>query len=185
MSDPKVIYLGPACEAKTGDGRTWAEDWPWPDCECGHQPVQYVLGETFSRMKAARDALQQDLNQRDEQIATLESQREAWLRNSQAAERLLTASVERYDLAKTLLRETVAVLRGGNCYGWEDNQADAIDKFLGEVALKPAECDHSYHHFGTEQPRRRCNLCNKLKPMSSAQVAAFNDDHDHRPECDE
>ncbi|WP_235437084.1 hypothetical protein [Pseudomonas trivialis] len=71
MSDPKVIYLGPACEAKTGDGRTWAEDWPWDDCECGHQPVQYVLGETFSRMKAERDALQQLLNQRDEQVESL------------------------------------------------------------------------------------------------------------------
>lgn len=75
MSEPKVIYLGPACEASTGDGRTWAKDNPWPDCECGHRPVQYVLGETFDRMKAERDALQLLLNERDEQLNTLEQSR--------------------------------------------------------------------------------------------------------------
>ena len=72
MSEPKVIYLGPACEAETGDGRTWAEDNPWPDCECGHRPVQYVLGETFERMKAERDALQLRLNAADQRIDELE-----------------------------------------------------------------------------------------------------------------
>ena len=71
MSEPKVIYLGPACEADTGDGRTWAEDNPWPDCECGHRPVQYVLGETFDRMKAERDALQLSLNAADQRIDEL------------------------------------------------------------------------------------------------------------------
>ncbi|VVO85803.1 hypothetical protein [Pseudomonas fluorescens] len=71
MSEPKIIYLGPACEAATGDGRTWAEDNPWPDCECGHRPVQYVLGETFDRMKAERDALQLRLNAADQRIDEL------------------------------------------------------------------------------------------------------------------
>ncbi|WP_225607273.1 hypothetical protein [Pseudomonas sp. PDM10] len=71
MSEPKVIYLGPACEADTGDGRTWAEDNPWPDCECGHRAVQYVLGETFNRMKAERDALQLRLNVADQRIDEL------------------------------------------------------------------------------------------------------------------
>jgi hypothetical protein len=71
VSEPKVIYLGPACEAGTGDGRTWAEDNPWPDCECGHRPVQYVLGETFDRMKAERDALQLRLNAADQRIDEL------------------------------------------------------------------------------------------------------------------
>ncbi|WP_239499345.1 hypothetical protein [Pseudomonas putida] len=75
MSEPKIIYLGPACEAGTGDGRTWAEDNPWPDCSCGHRPVQYVLGETFDRVVAERDALQQLLNERDEQLNTLEQSR--------------------------------------------------------------------------------------------------------------
>jgi hypothetical protein len=75
VSEPKVIYLGPACEASTGDGRTWAEDNPWPDCECGHRSVQYVLGEIFDRMKAERDALQLLLNERDEQLNTLEQSR--------------------------------------------------------------------------------------------------------------
>lgn len=72
MSEPKVIYLGPACGADTGDGRTWAEDNPWPDCECGHRPVQYVLGETFNRMKAERDALQLRLNAADQRIDSVE-----------------------------------------------------------------------------------------------------------------
>lgn len=71
MSDPKVIYLGPACEADTGDGRTWAEDNPWPDCECRHRPVQYVLGETFDRVVAERDALQLRLNTADQRIVDL------------------------------------------------------------------------------------------------------------------
>jgi len=68
VSEPKVIYLGPACEAETSEGRTWAEDSPWPDCECGQRPVQYVLGETFDRMKAERDSLQQRLNSADQRI---------------------------------------------------------------------------------------------------------------------
>ncbi len=73
VSEPKVIYLGPACEVGIGDGRTWAEDNPWPDCECGHRPVQYVLGETFERMKAERDALQLRLNAADQRIDELVS----------------------------------------------------------------------------------------------------------------
>lgn len=76
MSEPKVIYLGPACESDTGDGRTWAEDNPWPNCECGHRPVQYVLGETFDRMKAERDALQLRLNEADQQLDDLQEDRQ-------------------------------------------------------------------------------------------------------------
>lgn len=71
MSDPKVIYLGPACEADTGDGRTWAEDDPWPTCECGHKPVRYVLATDFDRVTAERDALQLRLNAADQRIDEL------------------------------------------------------------------------------------------------------------------
>lgn len=42
MEDPKVIYLGPACQ-KEGDGREWCEDDVWPQCECGCSSVRYVL----------------------------------------------------------------------------------------------------------------------------------------------
>ncbi|MCK8669400.1 hypothetical protein M1M11_31440 [Pseudomonas azerbaijanoccidens] len=90
MSEPKVIYLGPACEAQTGDGRTWAEDNPWPDCECGHRPVQYVLGETFERVKAERDALQLRLNAADQRIDELTA------RPSDAERQRLVEIVERY-----------------------------------------------------------------------------------------
>ena len=76
MSEPKVIYLGPACEAETSEGRTWAEDDPWADCECGHRPVQYVLGETFERMKAERDALQLRLNTADQLVDDIQEERE-------------------------------------------------------------------------------------------------------------
>ena len=76
MSEPKIIYLGPACEADTGNGRTWAEDNPWPDCDCGHRPVQYVLGETFERVKAERDALQQRLNVADQRIDEFQEERQ-------------------------------------------------------------------------------------------------------------
>jgi len=73
VSEPKIIYLGPACEADTGDGRTWAEDNPWPDCECGHRPVQYVLGETFDRVVAERDGLQLSLTTADQTIDDLQA----------------------------------------------------------------------------------------------------------------
>jgi hypothetical protein len=73
VSEPKVIYLGPACEVGTGDGRTWAEDNPWPDCECGHRPVQYVLGETFDRVVAERDGLQLSLTTADQTIDDLQT----------------------------------------------------------------------------------------------------------------
>jgi hypothetical protein len=73
VSEPKVIYLGPACEAGAGDGRTWAEDNPWPDCECGHRPVQYVLGKTFDRVVAERDGLQLSLTTADQTIDDLQA----------------------------------------------------------------------------------------------------------------
>lgn len=58
MSDPKEIYLGPACEADSyGDGRTWAADQPWDDCECGHKPVRYVRADIHDALAAERDAL--------------------------------------------------------------------------------------------------------------------------------
>lgn len=57
MSDPKIIWLGPACESDTGDGRTWAEESDtWHSCDCGHAPIRYNLGEDFDRVTAERDA---------------------------------------------------------------------------------------------------------------------------------
>ena len=54
-NDPAAIYLGPACEADSGsygDGRTWAEDQPWDDCECGHKPVRYVRADIHDAIAA-------------------------------------------------------------------------------------------------------------------------------------
>lgn len=36
---------------------------------------------------------------------------------------------------------------------------------LNKLSDKP-ECNHDYHHFGTEQKRRRCNNCLQLEPES-------------------
>jgi len=57
MSDPKVIYLGPACQ-KDGDGREWCEDDVWPDCECGCPSVRYMLeSDAQSQLAALREEL--------------------------------------------------------------------------------------------------------------------------------
>lgn len=108
MSEPKVIYLGPACEADTSEGRTWAEDNPWADCECGHRPVEYVLGETFERMKAERDALQLRLNEADQRIDELTAQ--------QAESRVITLSgceFSEHELLRTAVRMVTGTSRRG------------------------------------------------------------------------
>ena len=54
-----------------------------------------------------RDALQQLLNQRDEQVESLERQREAELRNGQDRQLRLTAADERADVLEGLVRRTL------------------------------------------------------------------------------
>ncbi len=57
MSDPKIIYLGPACQ-KEGDGREWCEDDVWPQCECGCSSVRYMLeSDAQSELSALREEL--------------------------------------------------------------------------------------------------------------------------------
>lgn len=60
----QVIYLEPLCEEWNGD-RDWCEDANWEGS------IRYVLGTEFDRVTAERDALQQLLNQRDEQVESL------------------------------------------------------------------------------------------------------------------
>lgn len=55
MSDPKVIWLEPACIGKQGD-REWCQDDVWGGCECGMQSVRYNLAEDFDQVTAERDA---------------------------------------------------------------------------------------------------------------------------------
>jgi hypothetical protein len=81
-----------------------------------------VMAAEFDRVTAERDALQQDLNQRDEQIATLDLQREAHLRNSQVTER-------RVGVLDGLLRR---------CQPHLPRYATALRTEL-HAALKPAE----------------------------------------------
>ena len=58
-----------------------------------------------------RDALQQLLNQRDEQVESLERQREAELRNGQDLQQRLTAANQQIDD----LRTELAAVRLGPC----------------------------------------------------------------------
>lgn len=61
MSDPKEIYLGPACEDQSPDGRTWAEDNPYEDCnECGAKAVRYVLASDYDALAAECERLQRE-----------------------------------------------------------------------------------------------------------------------------
>jgi len=125
----------------------------------------FVLAEQFDACEARNRSLQRDLNQRDEQIATLDLQREAHLRNSQVAERrvgVLEQEVERLNRVKLALNE-LAERRADNCSVYRQHLSDALTmaekirdaslgmqrKYLGDLivhlyqnsgaALKPAE----------------------------------------------
>ncbi|WP_155296033.1 hypothetical protein [Pseudomonas gelidaquae] len=115
--------------------------------------INVVLGADHDRVTAERDALQLLLNQRDEQVESLEQQREAELRNGQDMQQRLTAADElvcertasllecgtrrkalerRVDVLEGLLREVVAPDPYGEFLGWQlDAKIDA--------ALKTAE----------------------------------------------
>lgn len=49
--------------------------------------------------------------------------------------------------------------------GWSTEAIELeAEEALEDIELKPTEeCEHSFHYFGTEQKRRRCNWCNKLE----------------------
>jgi hypothetical protein len=70
-----------------------------------------------------------------EELAECNKRKAWWVDSAKTLDERLTAAEQRNADAEKLLRETSAVLRGGECYGWEDNQADQIDAFLG----KPTE----------------------------------------------
>ena len=73
MSDPKVIYLGPACQ-KEGDGREWCEDDVWPECECGCPSVKYMLeSDAQSQLAALREELA-NVRENSTLLATLDDQ---------------------------------------------------------------------------------------------------------------
>ncbi|CAI8806930.1 hypothetical protein EMIT0324P_11069 [Pseudomonas chlororaphis] len=71
-NNPAVIYPAPACHENSGDGRDWCADAVFETCECGSEPVRYVIGTDFDRVTAERDALQSDLSDRDQRVDELE-----------------------------------------------------------------------------------------------------------------
>jgi regulator of replication initiation timing len=82
MEDPKVIYLGPACQ-KEGDGREWCEDDVWPQCECGCSSIRYVL-ESDAQSELA--ALREELTDLGEELQLTAEERDHAKRNSSAFE---------------------------------------------------------------------------------------------------
>lgn len=101
MSNPTLIYLGPACQ-ENGDGREWCQDDMWERCECGHESVRYVIGAEHDRVTAQRDGLQLSLNTADQTIDDLNA---AVSRRTQRV-RELEAQL---DQAVTALNEVVKV----------------------------------------------------------------------------
>ena len=149
MSEPKVIYLGPACEADTGDGRTWAEDNPWPDCECGHRPVQYVLGETFNRVVAEREALQLRLNAADQRI---DEQRVALMRIRDRADAFAEDERDMQVASVEVIRDIAARALGEVDQSSPDQFRDVVNmiaertpnpdfSLIGIVHTPPMECE--------------------------------------------
>lgn len=96
MSDPKVIYLGPECEGESCDGRTWADHIAWPDCDCKHKPVRYVIAEDYDAALAREAQLIKDKSD-DENTFNREiekrEKREDALREELAALKVAAANV--------------------------------------------------------------------------------------------
>ncbi|MFL1551709.1 hypothetical protein ACI77I_21885 [Pseudomonas sp. D47] len=72
--------------------------------------VEMVLASDFDRVTAERDALQLLLNQRDEQVESLEQQRESELRNGQDLQQRLTAADERADVLEQAMHALSALI---------------------------------------------------------------------------
>lgn len=120
MSDPNVIYLGPACQEQGQSiGREWCQDDVWDACECGHESVRYVLGADHDRVTAERDALQAELAGERRRLGTCINQIEE-------QQQRLTAADERADVLEGLLRNIWHVVPNGY-----KSEIDA--------ALKPAQ----------------------------------------------
>ncbi|MDI1331266.1 hypothetical protein [Pseudomonas sp.] len=186
MSEPKVIYLGPACEADTGDGRTWAEDNPWPDCECGHRPVQYVLGETFERMKAERDALQLRLNAADQRIDELESVPALYQQVQRAAGDLpdgweILICIEKGSGSVDLVDPDGSVVEfATNDERLDYTVSDAIDHALSDAGTATPKADADWHMNPCKQGHRdvgaaggvaACNQCDEKIEAATTQEA--------------
>lgn len=98
MEDPKVIYLGPACQ-KEGDGREWCEDDVWTQCECGCSSVRYMLeSDAQSELAALREELA-NVRENSTLLATLDDQTIKTL-----GERLKAAEQRNAELVELLKR---------------------------------------------------------------------------------
>jgi len=116
VEDPKVIYLGPACQ-KEGDGREWCEDDAWPQCECGCSSVRYVLeSDAQSELAALReaykgyssklvvDALNAELAALREDLEHQQCQVRSWKSGHEVLKQRLTAAEQRNASHESMLR---------------------------------------------------------------------------------
>lgn len=94
-------------------------------------------------------------------VIMVDGQRDHWIEKHNALQQRLTVAEQRAAEMEELLRKVIdtgalhlAIPSG------EEIEADIC------AALKSAAgCAHSFHCFGTEQKRRRCNWCNKLEAV--------------------
>ena len=160
--NPAVIYLGPACQEQA-DGREWCKDDVWERCECGDEPVRYVIGAEFDRVTAEREALQLLLNERDEQVHSLEQRRHAEQQACQAAERRVDeleaalkfyADREHYHFESgnwdTVSGEPLNIL-------WCGDEPDFVeDGTVARAALNPTAEAESQSTIPGYDPRSQC-----------------------------
>nr|WP_262499606.1 hypothetical protein [Pseudomonas rhodesiae] len=147
-----------------------------------------VMAADFDRVTAE---LQRELDHKEQQRESELRNGQAGDRLVGELEQRLTAADERADVLEGVVAsayETAAKWVEKrmddyvNEHGNEDPETGSLelpgagDEYVGELmeiadglrALKPAEpskCEHMYVHYGPDQPRRRCNWCNKLEPV--------------------
>jgi hypothetical protein len=97
MSDPERIWLSPACDINTPDGRMWANPAPQAQCDdCDAPWVEYVRADRITQLEADRAELLYmlgrvrcgDVDVSDTAIIVGSSAREYWLAVSATLSRI-------------------------------------------------------------------------------------------------
>ena len=110
--------------------------------------------ELLNSALAREAALRESLTDKREEYNKLGDRYDALQQRLTVAEQLLSQVEGACDLAISAIDDDE---RGANF-------VKIIQAIKDKAALKPAaECEHSFHYFGTEQKRRRCNWCNTLE----------------------
>jgi polyhydroxyalkanoate synthesis regulator phasin len=140
MSDPKHIYLGPACQ-KDGDGREWCEDDVWPECECGCSSVKYMLeSDAQSQLAALREELavaNHEIESRiSAEVGAIEALQETQQRLADAERR--NAELEK-DAARWNFFSSVANELQAFPHSWGKMTPEKMNHMCDEAMTKPTE----------------------------------------------